>query len=560
MRIQNKRRSNPLVEPDEIFLDSKNLPHFDTQQFEGTLEQPIKRRPVVSVGVVFLLVLVVFGCRLWYLQIKDGSIYKKESEQNSLSSEPIFAPRGNIYDRNGVPLAWNGTATGDMPWGQREYIQSPGFSHILGYVSYPLKDKSGNYWQTDIAGKDGVEKEYNDELAGVNGSDIVERDITGHAVSGSITDDPVPGKNLTLTIDSRLQTELNKVLMEKVQKIGFQSASGVMMDINTGEILALTNVPEYDPEVMSDGTDSAKIHEYLTDKQSPLLDRAIGGLFAPGSIVKPYIGLEALNEGVIGPMTQIASIGSISIPNPYFPDKPSIYRDYNPDNGWVDMPHALAVSSNIYFMEISGGYKDQKGIGIYNLDTALSRFGLTEKTGIDLPGETVGVLPDPAWKAINFPGQPWLLGDTYNTSIGQYGVQVTPIEMTRAVAAIARRGVLVNPHVLEGLPTVETKITAVPDADYTVVQEGMQLSATIGTGQVLGKIPLSAGSKTGTAQVGPDGQDVNSWMTIFFPYNNPHYAFTIMFEHGPGIGIATAQGGAFEFFSWMVKNLPQYTQ
>ena len=558
---QGRRRyKNPLIEPDEIFLDSKNLPEFDTQQFEGQLERPVSRRSLFGVGIVFLLIAVIFGGRLWSLQVANSATYKRQAENNSLSSEPIFSSRGNIYDRNGVLLAWNDTKTDAAPWGTRAYIAQPGFSHILGYVGYPAKDKSGNYWKTEINGKDGIEKQYNDILNGVNGSTIVERDIAGVVQGGTTVDAPVSGRNLTLTIDSRLQTEMQKVLAGYKQQYGFRSASAVMMDVTNGDVVVMTSVPEYDPNVMALGKDGTTIRQYLTDKNTPLLNRAVSGLFTPGSIVKPYVGLEALKEGVVTANTTICSCGTISVPNPYDPAHPGIFRDYNPNNGIVDIAHALSVSSNIFFMEVTGGYHSQKGIGIENLGLALKRFGLDTKTGIDLPGERTGIIPSPAWKAQRFSGEGWRIGDTYNTAIGQYGVQVTPIEMARSVAAIARRGVMVTPHVLKDAPDTETKITDISDDEYTTVQRGMRLSATEGTGKILATLPFTSGSKTGTAQVGVAGKNVNAWMNAFFPFENPHYALVIVTENGPSTSLGASQHVAHDFLDWVVLNAPEYTK
>ena len=557
-----RRYRSPMIEPDEIFLDSKNLPAFDTQQFEGQMEKPIGRSPLFGVGAVFALIVIIFGARLWSLQVAHSATYQQEAQNNSLSSEPIFASRGNIYDRNGVPLAWNDTATDDAPWGSRSYIADPGFSHVLGYVGYPQKDKAGNYWNTEISGKDGVEKQYNEVLNGTNGSTIVEKDIAGKVQGGTIVDEPMAGKNLTLTIDSRLQTEMQKVMASYQDKYHYRSASAVMMDVNNGDVIVMTSVPEYDPNVMALGKDSATIHQYLTDPNTPLLNRAISGLFTPGSIVKPYVGLEALKEGVVTPTTQICSCGTISVANPYDPAHPGIFRDYNPNNGMVDIEHALSVSSNIFFMEVTGGYHDQKGIGIDNLGKALDRFGLDTKTGIDLPGERTGIIPSPAWKAQHFNGEEWRIGDTYNTAIGQYGVEVTPIEMARSVAAIARRGVLITPHILLGAPDTETKITDIPDAEYTTIQAGMKLSATEGTGKILATLPapFTAGSKTGTAQVGVAGTNVNAWMNAFFPFENPHYALVIVTENGPPASLGASQHVAHDFLDWMMQNAPEYTK
>ena len=557
---RKRRYQNPMIEPDEIFLDSKNLPEFDTQQFEGQMERPLERSALFGVGVVFLLIAIIFASKLWLLQIKNSATYKHLAENNSLSSEPIFASRGNVYDRNNIPLVWNDTRTDDAPWGKRSYIASGGFSNVLGYVGYPQKDKSGNYWQTEMIGKDGVEKAFDTVLDGTNGSTIVERDITGTVQGGTIVDEPIAGKNLTLTIDSRLQSKMHSVLADYVSRAGFRSGSAVMMDVRNGDIIAMTNVPEYDSNIMANGTNGTKIREYLNDPRTPLLNRAISGLFTPGSIVKPYIALEALKEGVVTPNTLICSCGSITVPNPYDPAHPGIFRDYNPNNGIVDIRKAIAISSNIFFMEVAGGYHAQKGIGIDNLGIALQRFGLTSKTGVDLGGEQSGNIPSPAWKAKKFAGESWRIGDTYNTAIGQYGVVVTPIEMARSVSAIARRGVLVTPHVQKDAPTIETKITDVPDSEYTVVQEGMRMGATIGTGKILAGLPFTAGSKTGTAQVGSNAQYVNAWMNAFFPYEDPHYVLVILTERGPQNGLGASQHVAYDFLSWVALNAPEYTK
>jgi penicillin-binding protein 2 len=558
--IRGKYR-DPLVEPDEIFLDAKNLPDFDTQQFEGQLERPIERTSVVVLGIAFAVISILFASRLWTLQVADGSTYAKQSQNNSLSREPIFSARGNIYDRNGVLLAWNDTKTDDEPWGRRTYIASPGFSHVLGYVSYPAKDKSGNYWKTDIVGKDGVERMYNSLLSGTNGSHIVERDIAGKVSGGAIVNQPEAGKNLTLTIDSRLQAHLHQYLAEAQMTSGFRSGSAVMMNVHTGEVLAMTSTPEYDSNVMSMGEDTAKIRQYLTSSSTPLLNRAIAGLFTPGSIVKPYVALEVLNQKVIDPRAVICSCGSITVPNPYDPAHPGVFRDYNPNNGYVDMRKALAISSNIYFFETGGGYQNQKGIGIANIGKALERFGLTKETGIDLFGETSGTVPSPEWKAKKFNGEVWRIGDTYNTAIGQYGVQVTPLEMARAVAGIATRGTLVQPRILKtDTPPVTEQVTDVPDASYTVVHEGMRMGALEGTGRILASMPFAAATKTGTAQVGPGGMYVNAWMNAFFPYENPNYVLIIVLERGPQNGLGASQHVAKNFLDWVELNAPEYTK
>jgi penicillin-binding protein 2 len=157
LREKKIKNANFFVEPDEIFLDSKNLPNFDRQQFEGRIEKPISKKTIFFAGGFFLLFLAIFSFRLGYLQIKNGLVYLNRSQNNILEKQIIFSDRGIIYDRNKIELAWNKSDGEDSPTSIRTYL-SPGFSHVLGYVSYPMQDKSGNYWQSDFIGKDGLEE------------------------------------------------------------------------------------------------------------------------------------------------------------------------------------------------------------------------------------------------------------------------------------------------------------------------------------------------------------------------------------------------------------------
>ena len=170
-----KRRTNLInrdIDPDEIFLDSKNLPNFNTQQFEGRLEKPIPKRSIFIMGFFFTIVAFIFIYKLGSLQIVQGEAYYKKSENNTLNKQPIFADRGLIYDRKGTLLAWNTWDKNDInkfSAPARSYINESGFGLLLGYVSAPAKDSSGKYWQDSFIGKDGVEKYYNNNLTGTNG-------------------------------------------------------------------------------------------------------------------------------------------------------------------------------------------------------------------------------------------------------------------------------------------------------------------------------------------------------------------------------------------------------
>lgn len=559
--FSKKRKYDAEVAPDEIFLDSKNIPDFDTQQFEGRIEKPIRKSTIIALGFVSFLILAGFGWRLAVLQIARGEAYYERSLENTLNKIPVFANRGVIYDRNGVPLAWNEESANGEFFSHRSYIDAPGSSLMLGYVSYPSKDASGYYWQTDFVGKDGIEKQYNDRLSGTNGAKIVEVNAMGEIVTENVTDQPEPGENITLALDSRIQTMLYSAIGKLANSNGFTGGAAAIMDVHTGELLASVSYPEYDSELLSLGDDSKTISSYIRDPRKVFLNRVSSGLFAPGSIVKPYVALAALNEGIISPEKSILSTGSISIPNPYFPGKFSVFKDWKA-HGWVDMRRAIAVSSDVYFYAIGGGFQDQKGLGIANIDRYVKLFGLSTPTGIDLPKEASGIIPTPEWKEEHFDGDPWRIGDTYNTAIGQYGFQATLAEMLRAVGALANYGTLLTPHLIAGDMPADQKTTIdIPREFFQIIHEGMQQGANAGGTAAALEVPyVDIAAKTGTAQVGPANRFVNSWVTGFFPYENPKYAFIIMMEHGPVANLVGASYIGRQLFDWMHANAPEYLE
>ncbi len=567
-RIIKKNRIkniNSFVEPDEIFLDSKNFQNFDRQQFEGRIEKPISKRTILFLSIFFFVCAGMFSVRLIYLQIQKGKTYFDRSENNSLEKQIIFADRGIIYDRNKVELAWNKKA-GDSPaqteesadFSTRAYL-TPGFSHLLGYVTYPAKDKSGNYWQSEFKGKDGLEKEYNDKLQGENGTKIVETDARKKVQSENTINAPQHGTELVTTLDSRIQAQLFTLIKKLSESNSFKGGAGVIMNVKTGEIVTSVSFPEYDSEVLSQGKDTATIKSYLTDKRNVFMDRTLSGLYTPGSIVKPFFALGALNEGVIDPLKKILSTGSISIQNPYFPDQKTVFKDWRAQ-GWVDMRQALAVSSDVYFYEIGGGFEGQHGLGIANIEKYANIFKIGEKTNVDLPDEAGGTIPSPEWKAKKFKNDPWRIGDTYHTAIGQYGFQVTPLQMVRAVGAIANYGTLVTPHFILGDTTKENEISKIDfkKEDYDVVHEGMRQSVLVGTSVALNVPYVHIASKTGTAQLGVAKNKVNSWVMGFFPYENPEYSFTILMEAGPSTNGVGAPFIMRELLDWMSVNTPEY--
>ncbi len=553
-----RKASTKDIEPDEIFLDSSNLPQFNTDQFEGRIEQPISTTSLIVLGVFFIIIGLVYTSKVWQLQVAKGDEYSARSENNRLKHTLIFSQRGIITDRNNVELAWN-IPSEDNSLTYRKYKEDPGFGHVLGYVKYPSKDSYGFYYREDFEGMDGVEKYYNDRLKGTNGLKIIETNALQQVQSESVLKPPKEGKSLVLSIDARVQTKLYQIMREVSERVGFAGGAGIIMDIQTGEVITLASYPEYSPEILSSGKNSAAIKGYLSDANKPFLNRVTDGVYTPGSIVKPIIAIGALNEKTIDPYKQILSTGSISIPNDYDPKKLTIFKDWKA-HGYVDMRHALAVSSDVYFYEVGGGYKDQKGLGITNIEKYARLFGLGESVENSFFAGSKGVIPNPEWKKLNFDGDTWRVGNTYHTSIGQYGFQVTPLQMARVAGAMASGGLLVNPTILKDDTdhvVVERKID-IPEEYFKVIQEGMRLAVKIGTSKALDKNYVEFAAKSGTAELGVSKEKVNSWMMGYFPYDHPRYSFAITMEKGSVHNLVGAGVVMSELVDWMNSNTPEY--
>jgi len=556
--FNKKRRDNHDIAPDEIFLDSANLPGFDTDMFEGRIEKPLSQVSVFLVGAAFLFLVVFFGYKAFSLQVINGESFAKKSANNLLRHTVVFADRGIIYDKNNVPLAWNIPAVNNIEFNLRQYIEKSGFAHVLGYVNYPQKDKAGFFYDTDITGIEGIEKYYNGSLAGQNGLRIVETDALNNLISDNTIEQPTHGENVMLTIDSRVQEALFNSVKTIVDQVGFGGGGAVVMDIYSGDIIAMVSYPEFDPNKMITG-DKPAIQSYFADSRNPFLNRVTQGLYTPGSIVKPYMAAAGLQEGVITPNTQILSVKEMKVPNPYNPDQPSIFTDWKA-HGYVDVRSALAVSSNVFFYQVGGGFGSQKGIGITNIEKYMRDFGFGEPIKDDFFGSLLGTIPNPEWKQKIF-NDDWRLGDTYFTSIGQYGFQVTPIQVIRAVSSIANNGMIVEPRIIADQNSPEIDRTVSVDKNFIkVVREGMRESVLTGLAKGLNYPDFQIAAKTGTAELGVSKADVNSWITGFFPYNNPRYAFVFVLEKGDRNNLIGGVATARNFFDWLKFNAPEYVK
>ena len=560
---RHKRIFHNTIDPDQVLLDSQNRPNFNIQQFEGVIEQSIGRRSVYIVGILITLVLMFFIGQLVKVQIVQGEKFFSLSERNRLNQIPIFSERGVIFDRNHKALAWNISGPEGEPFFYRQYINNGGFGHLLGYVGYPTRDKSGVFWRENVIGKSGIEKKYNKELSGKNGSKIVEVDAEQKIITENMTIPSEPGNNIILTIDSDIQSELFNAIKQHAEENHFDGGAGIIMNIKNGEVLAMTSYPEFDSNVLSQGKDVAIIGEYAVNPKKVYLNRAISGLYTPGSIMKPYLAIGALQENIINPNTTIFSSGQIEIPNRYNPEQPQIFRDWKKGgHGPTNIYTAIAESVNTYFYAIGGGYNGQAGLGISKIELYVKKFGIGTSTGFFLENDKNGTIPSPEWKLKTFKSDnAWRLGDTYNSSIGQFGFQVSLLQMIRAVGALANGGELITPHIDKNtniLSSDRKLITGIDEKNYAIIRDAMRQTVIRGTAKLLDLPYVSVAAKTGTAKKKKKNRSMNSWITGFFPTNDPTYAFVIMMDTAPSTNEAGASRVMRNIFDNIYNRDPEF--
>lgn len=435
----------------------------------------------------------------------------------------------------------------------RRYVTGPALADILGYMGRVdpqdyavLKDKG--YLASDSIGKAGVEASYEKYLRGVPGQKEIEKDASGREIRTLGETPAQPGNDLVLSIDLDLQKKTTELLTAAAK--GGQAAA-VVMDVKTGEVLALVSLPTYDDNVLSGKIDEARLQQYLDDTKKPLVNHAISEQYAPGSIFKQITGTAALQEGVATPSTTINANGYIQVPNQYDPSIVYTFRDWN-TFGPLNFYGGVAWSSDVYFYELAGGYNaygnNFKGLGIDRLARYAGYFGIGRKTGIDIAGEADGILPTPDWKQQTF-GDGWLLGDTYNMGIGQGYVAVTPIQMVRVTAAVANGGTLLVPRVVREVrdsmghvivpnePKIESQIPISPE-NFAIMRDAMAQAVSYGSASPARKPDLKIAGKTGTAEFGPRLPNgtyaTHGWFSGFAPADNPQIAITVFLQYGVG--------------------------
>lgn len=449
----------------------------------------------------------------------------------------------------------------------REYKEGEVFAHLLGYTGKIKKEEldasPGFYSINDYVGREGVENYYERYLRKNAGKLRIERDALGNVISADVVSLPASGSSLVLWLDADLQRKAKEALEKKYKEFGAKGAAVVAIDPKTGGILSLVSLPSFDNNLFQKGADSGALKELLEDPKSlnALLNRVIAGRYLVGSTIKPLIAAAALEEEIISPQKQIYGSAYIEIPHRYDPEITYKYRDWTV-HGWVDMKKAIAQSCNVYFYTIGGGYEGQKGLGPTKIKEYLELFGWAEKTGIDVPGEAAGLVPDPEWKS-RIIGENWWDGDTYNFSIGQGYILITPLEVAAAFSAIANGGTLYQPKAVKGvvssdLQTVEDFPSEIIRHDFIsrdnleIVKAGMRQAVTgenspQASAVMLNSLPVASAAKTGTAELGRDYY--NNWVTVFAPYEDPEIVLTVLMENVKGVQ-AAALPVAKEILEW----------
>ena len=444
----------------------------------------------------------------------------------------------------------------------REYPQRMA-AHVFGYVgevSDAQVSDSEQLKSGDIVGQSGIEKVYNAMLMGADGAKRVVVNSVGREIRVLDEDPPTEGKRLQLTVDLDLQ----KALEDGFRISGYNGAA-VMLDPRSGEVLAFTSVPAYDPNSFAAGIDRATWASLNTDQLHPLQDRTIQGRYPAGSTFKMAVAAAALEEGLITPDFKVNCAGhgvffgrsfACSLPN-------------GRGHGVMDLRHAIEHSCNVYFYTIGNM------TGIDKIHKWATLLGLGEKTGIDLPNEVQGLVPSPEWKREKL-HEKWYAGETISVSIGQGAVALTPISEAVYIAALANGGTRVTPHLLKATddgsgwkpvppPPAKSQVTLKP-ATIQAIREGLWMVVNgAGTGGRARMAGYDVSGKTGTAQVisnegakaakGKTDKDLrdNGWFVFFAPRDNPQIAGAIMVEHGGHGGVTAAPIGRHVLDTFFAK-------
>lgn len=466
----------------------------------------------------------------------------------------------------------------------RRYETEGALSHILGYLgkisSQDIKSQQDyEYRLNDYIGKEGLERVYEEVLRERKGKLQIERTAQGREVSRKIIEYPQSGDSLVLSLDFALQKKSKEVLARVIKEVGAEKGVVIALNPRNGEVLASVSLPSFNNNLFSRGITEEEFETLNEDASNPQLNRVIGGLYPTGSAIKPFIVIAALEEGIITESTTLYCPLSLCIPNTYNKDEATCFPDWQ-YHGWTDTKKAIAESVNPFFYMIGGGYTapsrdspffDERlprkfnGLGVERIAEYLRLFGFGKETAVDLPGELKGRVPTPAWKEDYFSTpqeQKWYLGDTYNLSIGQGYLLVTPLQLGVAFCAVANGGKLVKPKLAQRIvnpltgeerevPSQVIRQDFISQESLGILQEGMRqtVSSPVGSAYRLNDLPVKAAAKTGTAQIYPQKEIYHNWIAVFAPYESPEIVMVVLIESVEGLRIA-AQATAKEILEW----------
>jgi penicillin-binding protein 2 len=492
-----------------------------------------EKQRVLLFFVILIIGFVVLFARLFWLQIVRGAYFDQLAEENSVKIEKIPAPRGVIRDRNGEILVRN------RPEG-REYLYHQQLAHVTGYIGEANSHQveSGRREYGDLVGKTGVEMVYDEQLRGKDGGILVETNSQGEVIREIGREEPRPGADLELNIDWGLQQQVYQSLEGKT--------GAVVVSSPKGEILALASYPSFDPNTftLKQKEQQQKIQTVLQNPEMPLFNRVIGGLYPPGSTFKIVSSIAGLEEGEIDASTEVEDTGVLGVGRWSFGNW--YYRQYGKTEGMVDLVKALQRSNDIYF------YKVGQWVGINKLADWSNKFGYGTKTGVDLPGEESGLVPDPEWKQ-QVKSEDWYLGDSFITAIGQGNLLATPLQVNSMTAVVANDGELCTPRVKHG--EQECREIDINKNNLNLVKQGMEAACQEGgTAYPFFDFQPQVGCKTGTAESSGEDSLPHAWFTVYGPVDNPELVATVLLENA-GEGSEQAAPIAKKILEyWFEKN------
>lgn len=441
------------------------------------------------------------------------------------------------------------------------FHNTPSLGMVLGYEGKITKEEldlanDKEYLPIDRMGKTGIEKSYENLLRGIRAKKEIEVDAFGKTKNLIAEEQGFPGKGIKLNIRVDYQTALEEALDSQLKDSAHKRASAIIMDPQTGAILALATRPALNTNLFAQGISNDEYQKLLNDPDKPLFNRAWSGAFPSGSVIKPLIASAALTEKIITRNTVFLSVGGLQIGKWFFPDWKA------GGHGATNIIKALAESVNTFFFIVGGGYNQFRGLGPDTIVMYLKKFGLANTTGIDLPGEAPGFLPTREWKE-DMKKEKWYIGDTYNLSIGQGDVLVTPLQVALYTATVANGGTLYVPRIVKSIIDPKTKEempvkprvmehAVVPADVLAIVREGMRAAVTNGSARFLNDLPISVAGKTGTAQWSKN-KPTHAWFTGFAPYENPRIVITVLVEEG-GEGSSVSVPIAKRFLTWYAKS------